>query len=457
VLGRVRQQCPAASGPVRELAGIRFSQKRWHDAALLAEEALDRNANDAYAWDVLGSSQFLQNDIYGALRAWNRIGKPTLDSVQIEGLAHTRYALVAEVLGLTPNTLLTERRLTLAERRLQQLPDRVTTRVGYRQEADGFATVNVTILERSRRPRGLLEWAGVGGQAVINREVTVAIPGRTGQGEVWGGSWRWWNDRPRVALNFSAPRPGRFGGVWRVNASWEAETYALDRPASRVREERAHGSFSVGNWLTPSLHYEVSGGLDAWNGSQRTLSVGGVLDRRFFDDHLAAVASATYWLPIHTGSTFTASSIGGGFRSRKDATGFVAIVNVRADAASADAPLAIWSGAGEGRARPGLLRAHTLLHDGAVDGPVFGRRLGSANVEVQRWLNRPALPRIGVAVFTDVAGASRRLTSSSGKPFQIDAGAGLRLRVPNTDGTLRLDYGRGLRDGANAVTIAWTP
>jgi Peptidase_C39 like family len=457
VLGRVRQQCPTASGPIRELAGVRFSQKRWQDAAALAEEALRRDANDAYSWDVLGSSRFIQNDTHGALQAWNRIGKPTLDSVQIAGLTRTRYTIVANVAGLNPNTLLTDRQLTLAGRRLQLLPDRLMTSVDYREEADGFATVNVGIVERSRWPRGRIDWTAIGGQALINREVAMAIPGQTGQGEVWGASWRWWAERPRVAASFSAPRAGRFGGVWRVDASWEAETYLQDGPSTRLREERTHGSVSVGNWLTPSLRYEASTGLDAWDRTRRALFVGALVDRRFTGDRISVVGGATYWSPTDAGSAFSAASIRGWFRSSANATGFVTIANVRADMASRTAPLAIWPGAGEGRARPGLLRAHTLLHDGVIDGPVFGRRIGSATLELQRWLNRPAAPRIGVAIFADAADAVHRLTSSSGKALQVDAGVGLRLRLPGTESTIRLDYARGVRDrAAQAVTIGWS-
>jgi predicted double-glycine peptidase len=456
-LGRVRQQCPTASGPIRELAGVRFSQERWQDAAALAEEALRHDANDPYSWDVLGSSRFIQNDTIGALQAWNRIGKPTLDSVQIAGLTRTRYSLVADVAGLSPNTLLTDRQLTLAGRRLQLLPDRLMTSVDYRQEADGFATVNVGIVERSRWPRGWIDWTAIGGQAVINREAAVAVPGKTGQGEVWGASWRWWAERPRVAASFSAPRAGRLGGVWRVDASWEAETYMRDGPNQPLREDRAHGSVSVGNWLTPSLRYEASTGLDAWDRTRRALFVGALADRRFAGDRIAFVGGATYWSPTDTGSAFSAASIRGWFRSSANATGFVAIANVGVDMASRTAPLAIWSGAGEGRARPGLLRAHTLLHDGIIDGPVFGRRVGSATLELQRWLNRPAAPRIGVAVFADAADAAHRLTSSSGKAFQVDVGAGMRVRLPGTDSAIRLDYAHGVRDrAAQALTIGWS-
>src|SRR4029077_17035782 len=44
----VRGKCPTDYAPLRELAGIRFSQQRWGEAATLAELALDRNARDAY-------------------------------------------------------------------------------------------------------------------------------------------------------------------------------------------------------------------------------------------------------------------------------------------------------------------------------------------------------------------------------------------------------------------------
>src|SRR5206468_3619693 len=84
ILEAVRAECPRSAGPLRELAGVRFAQKRWRDAAALARQALARDANDPYAIDVLGSSLFMQDDAIGALEAWNRIGKPRIDRLRIE-------------------------------------------------------------------------------------------------------------------------------------------------------------------------------------------------------------------------------------------------------------------------------------------------------------------------------------------------------------------------------------
>jgi hypothetical protein len=463
-LEAVRRQCPTASAPLSELAGVRFSQKRWHEAAELAEQALDRDPENSYAWDVLGSSRFVQDDMRGALEAWNHIGKPRLDSIQIAGLTRTRYAFVAAVAGLTPNAVLTAGQLSLADRRLSELPDRVTGSIGYRPDSDGFATVNVDVVERSRGPRGLVDWASLGTQAAINREVAVTIPGTSGQGEIWNASWRWWGNRPRVAASFTAPRAGRLAGLWRVEGSWEAQTYRAQQAAGTardLRQQQARGALSFSTWLFPDLRAEASSGLDTWDlsdssGSQRTAFVAGTIEQRFAVDRMSVAASTAAWSPIGEGSSFYSASVRAGAQSsaQRSSRPIAVLAHVRADFASAEAPLAIWPGAGDGRARPGLLRAHPLLDDGVIDGPVFGRQAQTATLELQRWLTRPEIPRFGVAVFADAAHASSRLDPAAGRSFQLDLGTGVRFRLPGNDRTFRIDYASGLRDRhARAITV----
>jgi len=89
-----------------------------------------------------------------------------------------------------------------------------------------------------------------------------------------------------------------------------------------------------------------------------------------------------------------------------------------------------------------------------IDGPVFGRHEQSATLELQRWLSRPEIPRIAIAVFADTAHASDRLDPAAGRSFQLDIGSGIRFRLPGSDRSFRIDYAHGLRDRhAHAVTV----
>ncbi len=456
IFGSVRAECPKSPGPLRELAGVRFAERRWADATSLAEQAIALDRQDAYGWEVLASSRFMQDDFSGSLDAWNQIGKPQIDSVQIHGANRTRYELMTRALGLTANTLLTDEAFQRAARRLAELPDETSARISYRPGEDGFATVDVAVAERSLPPKGIGQWAATAARFLIEREVDVAVPGPTGQGEVWEASWRWWSNRPRVALSFAAPRVGWIPGVWRVEGSWEAQEYALGTQSDTNglrRETHAHGGVAVSDWLTGNVRYELRAGVDAWDANRRTVSIGGGLQRRFAHDRVALFGDVDTWMPMD-GDGFRSASARALFNSSTGPARWLFTADAGVDGVTASAPLALWPGAGDGHARPALLRAHPLLSDGVVTGPAFGRTLTYGNTEVQRWLERGAVVRFGVAGFADVARATRVFGDEDPRA-QLDVGIGLRLRVPGARGVIRADLAAGVRDGAHAVTVGW--
>src|SRR2546427_571288 len=330
IFNAVRSQCPDSAGPLRELAGVRFAERQWHEAVALAEQALARGPRDEYAWDVLASSRFMQDDVAGALRAWNQIGKPRVDTVQIEGLSRAPYALVADALALPAGGLLSEEIFRRAERRLSELPGYVDTRLGYRPQRDGFAAVNVVMVERPARPRGPVEWAAAGARTAIDREVSVVVPGMTGQGEQWEASWRWWTDRPRVALSFATPHRGVPPGVWRVDGSWEAQSYGFGMASSGLAprplvERRAHGGIAASDWLTADVRYSLNAAIDSWNGVRRTASIGGSLERRFASDRVSAAGDAATWMPLGSGFSFRSAGLRAMFRSSTTSIGTVVV------------------------------------------------------------------------------------------------------------------------------------
>ena len=456
-LNAVRAACPEAAAPIAELAGVRFAQRRYDEASALATDALTRDGHNDYAWDVLGSSCFMRDDLHGALNAWNHIGKPRVDFVAIDGLGRTRYALVAETLSLEPNTLLTDAQFRAAERRLQDLPDAASSRIGFRPGPDGFAAVDVVIVEARTLPRTVVEWTVSAASTYTNQEIKASFPGGAGQGALWNASWRWWANRPRVGVSFAAPRVAGVPGTWRVDAAWSVQTFAEVSSVSTiapVRQDQVHGGVHWSNWLGSHWRYELSAGADAWDRGRPAASFGATLEPRFFDDRLSAWASYTRWTPLSGGDAFHSMALGSAIRSSLVDRGFVGTADVGAESASAAAPLSIWPGAGDGHARAFLLRAHPLLHDGIIDGPVFGRQIVYANGQVERWFDG-LLSRTAVAVFVDAASASGRFPHMPGTPFQVDAGAGLRFRMPLQLGTFRVDLAHGVRDGTNAMTWGW--
>jgi predicted double-glycine peptidase len=456
LLADVRAACPNAPGPIRELSGVRFAQRRWHDASALAREALRLDPRDEYALDVLGSSLFMQEDAVGALRAWNQIGKPRVNRVRIDGLHHTRYQTVAELLAIQPNMLLTAELFERARRRLGELPDRAATRLAVRPEADGFATVDVVVVELAGVPDGAVEWAGATARAATNREIATALPGVDGQGDVWTATWRWWSHRPGVSVGFAAPRVGGLPGVWRFEGAWQSDTYRTTTSAQTV-ESRTHGGLAVSDWLSGSVRYQISTGVDSWSGGSKAVSIGAALERVAFRDRLSLSIDAAQWAPLNGGPAFRSVGAHAIARSSVETRGWVVRGTAGFERVSDAAPFALWPGAGEGQVRGTLLRAHPLLSDGVVDAAgssAFGRTLTSASAELQRWLERPALVRLGLAGFADLARASRQADFGH-TPVHVDVGAGLRIRIPGTPGVLRADVAHGLRDGANALTFGW--
>jgi len=440
-----------------ELAGIRFGQRRWRDAADLARRALARTADDAYALDVLGSSLFMLNDPVGALRAWNRIGKPKLDRIRIEGIRHARYQAIADALRLTPGVLLTPEAFERARRRLDDLPDRATARLDLRPDADGFATVDVVIAERAMLPHDVASWSSVALDAAVDREVVATLPGFTGEGEIWTAGGRFWENRPRVDSGFVAPRFAGLPGIWRVDASWEAQTYASANSSALLRESRSHAGVSVSDWFSAQWRYTVSTGVDDWSGDRRAASIGASIERRLFKDQMSVSAHGETWITHGSVPSFNAVTIRSGWSSSPVISGWSYAVAGGWQRVSDHAPLALWPGAGDGHGRSDLLRAHGMMDDGVINvtsDTMFGRSLMFGNAEAQRWFDRPLPIRFGAAAFVDIAQASRPI-DDVGQPLQIDVGAGLRVRIPGVRRVLRVDVAHGLHDGANALSVGW--
>jgi hypothetical protein len=240
--------------------------------------------------------------------------------------------------------------------------------------------------------------------------------------------------------------------VLRLDGSWESELYASGEGEGASRQTRAHTGLTWTNWLQPALRLSVSAALDAWNGAQRSVSLGGAVERFVVSDSVSVSAGATLWKPFTASGTFQSMEARLGWRRDLGSNGsFGGVTGFQTVGGSA--PLMLWPGAGEGYARAVLLRAHPLLEGGAIAGAMLGRQLAHGSAEATRWFGFSFPARVGIAGFVDAARASSLADGSPGVRMEVDAGIGLRVKLPAQSGTLRVDLARGLRDGAQALTI----
>jgi hypothetical protein len=294
----------------------------------------------------------------------------------------------------------------------------------------------------------------LGGRALLFDEVLVDVAGPLGAGDMESVAWRWAAPRPRVALALALPSPRPLPGILSVDVSWERQTYAAALPngAPLVREERRAGGLHLADWVTHRLRWQTGAGLDRF-GARDYAAIDGALDARFAGDRLALSGSAGWWAPFAGGNRLATGGFLAAWRSTADSTRASWSATTAIDVANEAAPLALWPGAGTGRGRSALLRAHPLLDDNVVTGPVFGRTVAHGTIEYARPVFHAIAGALAIAGFIDTGRAWRREAGLNSSPLFVDAGVGLRVRAPGDGTTFRLDVAHGLRGGGTTLSV----
>ncbi|HYJ34328.1 MAG TPA: C39 family peptidase [Candidatus Binatia bacterium] len=447
--------CPTSAAPVRELAGLRFREKRYADAGSLARRAIELEPNDAYTWRLLAGSRYMDGDVQEALEAWNHVSEPRSDLIKVEGLRRTRYEAVSDQVDLPPGYLITWDEYRRAQRRLDEVPAASRARMEVRPSADGAAQVRIAVSERPLLFDGPLDLGIAAGRAVASNEVALRLSSPLRLGELWTARYRFQQNRPRGMLTMDAPALGGRPGLFRLEGMGERQTYALQPSVEgvRVREDRRRVVVSYGDWISPDWRMEFGGGLERFvvveAGGHNWATVQGALEAHSVGDHFAFTLSGAGWA---TGGerAFRAGDLLARYGS-DDFNHGDWLMRAGFSAASSRAPLALWPGASNGSGRDPLLRAHPLLEEGIVNGLIFGRRLAYGNFERRVFPWEVKTVRIGLAAFLDTGKAWEPLVPRD-IPWQFDVGGGLRLASLGGRGELRIDFGYGLRDQETAIS-----
>lgn len=432
------------AAPVRELAGLRLLQRRWPEVSELASAALAVDPTDEYAWQLLATSRFVQNDPDGALEAWNRISQPHVDLVAVGGLTHTRQRVVERLMAVPSQALLTPGLLDLSARRLKELPSAMGTRIEFVPRS-GLAELRAHVVERPLIPSDPWSYAAIGLVAAARKEVSLSTGALTGGGERISVGWRFWPGRQRVNAEIVAP--ARWGGLWGVDGFAERQPFTDETfPTTR----RSGAGAGVSNWITSWARVSARIGLDGWDdrGKYGVASAG--LRLASAHDRMTIGIDASNWMGE---AGFGLVAVSARLRSSDANRGRVFIVRGGGAAASESTPADLWFAGDTGSVRPALLRAHPVVDDGMLESDRLGRRIAHISGEVRQWWTVKSIVQVGVAAFADAAHVERR-AEPDGRD-DVDVGGGLRIGLPGLDGVFRLDVGKGLRDGDTAVSFIY--
>jgi hypothetical protein len=435
--------CPGGAA-ARELAGIRLLQERWTEVVTLASAAVAADATDAYAWKLLGTARFVDNDPLAALDAWNRAGEPRVDLIRVDGLVRTRQQVVERLVNIDIGERLTAPQLRRAQRQLAELPSAAATSVRYVPVGGGLVRLSTAIAERPAWPRGAAALAAAGVIAATRRELEIGFASLTGSGERITFGWRFWPHRPRYSLGVRAPAP--WGGIWSVDAAYEHQPFSDgSTPARRETAEVWWGS-----WLRDGVRLQLAGGLDRWRHRGLFGSVGGGAILLAQHDRLRLDAEARTWFGDRW---FGSWQIAASSRTSSERRGLVGEARATIGGVSLDTPPDVWAAGDTGHVRSVPLRAHPLLDDeGRIRTDRLGRIVAAASLEGQLWRHLGPVA-IAPAVFVD---AARTAVRAAGPPLaDVDAGAGVRLAPPGFGGMIRVDVAKGLRDGEFALSVVY--
>jgi hypothetical protein len=434
------------AAPLRELAGLRLLQRRWPEVSELASAAVAEDPQDAYAWQLLAASRFVQDDPDGALEAWNRIDQPHVDLVSVGGLTHTRQRVVERLLAVRPPVLLTPDLFDLSARRLRELPSASGTRLEFVPRS-GMAELRAHVVERPLVPSDPWSYTTLGVLAIAQKEVRVSSGSMTGGGERVSAGWRFWRGRPRVDAAFIAPAP--WGGLWAVDGFAERQPFS---DATFATSRRASAGVAMSNWLTSWARVSARGGIDSWDDRGKYGVASGAVRVASRRDRVILGVDGAAWFG---GDVFGSMATSVRVRSSTERRGRVLVARAGGGAVTTATPPDIWFAGDTGAVRTELLRAHPVVDDGNLQTDRLGRRIAHASGEAQRWWTARSVVQVGAAIFVDAAQVGRR--AEEGRRGDFDIGCGLRIGFPGLDGVLRLDVGKGLRDGATAVSFVYEP
>jgi tetratricopeptide (TPR) repeat protein len=463
-----------------ELAGVAFKQKKYAEAEGWLRRALRLSPNDTYTNDFLGTVFFIEGNLDAALKYWNRVGKPHIDSVSSDPPPRINPILLDRSFVFSPASTLQLNDLRASEARLDQLDVFPTFRFELQARDDG--TFDLVFRNLERHGCGSNKW-----ECLLL--ILGGTPARTlnfdyfnvhGDAINFKSLYRWDPEKRRLLAGietplFRTPKWHVSAGVDLRNENWAIRNsftgpapllgaLNLKREAVQLQfadvmsgrwhwstgtefSERSYHNVLAENLLTSQL---LTGGAQL----KQSFAIGAELlrlpERRLTIDSMATADIARlwsgggrdfaqlhgsvqlHWFPQHTGDKYEIQhTMRAGKTFGDPSFDELFMLGVLGDSEL-------------------LMRAHIATRDGKKGSAPLGRDYFLSNWEGTRNVSPISFLKVNVGPFVDTGRINDPVSALGSQKWLWDVGAQAKVKIFGFGVTVA--YGRDLRSGRNAVT-----
>jgi hypothetical protein len=191
-----------------ELAGVAFHQKRYPQVSRRLRRALKLAPGDSYGNDFLGTVYFLEGNLEGALKYWNRVGKPQVAGVHAEPVPRVDPALLDRAFAFSPASTLQLSEFLTTDARIHGLGIFPRYQFDLQAREDNKFDVSFRSQERNGFGRTKLEAAFLFLRGLPFLSVNPEFYNFRHEAINFVSSFRWDPQKRRVRAQFSSPFEG---------------------------------------------------------------------------------------------------------------------------------------------------------------------------------------------------------------------------------------------------------
>lgn len=213
-----------------ELAGIAFRQKRMARAEVLVRAALKLDPRDNYANNFMASLFYLDGNLEGALKYWNRIAQPYVDEIRIDPPLRVDPELLDSSFAFAPRSILRLADYRTTRKRLDQL--------------EIFSNYHFHLQPRQQKTSDTFDMQFAAAEKSVTSKLDTflglvrGLPYETLHPEFYNlrhsainftSMLRWDSRKRRVSASISAPLGGRAAWRYRLYADARDEDWDISR------------------------------------------------------------------------------------------------------------------------------------------------------------------------------------------------------------------------------------